>query len=42
MPKDNITLLILGVIIFIGGLGIPVLSEFFAGHHINTGHYILA
>ncbi|MFK7805319.1 MAG: TrkH family potassium uptake protein [Anaerolineae bacterium] len=33
VPKDNITLLILGTIIFIGGLGIPVLSEFFARSH---------
>lgn len=32
-PKDNLTLIILGVIIFIGGLGIPVLSEIFAGSH---------
>ena len=35
MPKDNLTLLILGTIIFIGGLGIPVLSEFFANHHFK-------
>ena len=30
MPQDNITLIILGTIIFIGGLGIPVLSELIA------------
>ena len=27
VPRDNITLLILGALIFIGGLGIPVLTE---------------
>ena len=32
-PKDNLTLIILGVIIFLGGLGIPVLSEIFARSH---------
>ncbi len=32
-PKDNITLIILGTIIFTGGLGIPVLSELFARSH---------
>lgn len=35
MPKDNLTLLILGTIIFIGGLGIPVLGEIFARHHFR-------
>lgn len=34
MPKDPVTLIILGIIIFMGGLGIPVLSELFA-----RGHY---
>ncbi|MEM9774981.1 MAG: potassium transporter TrkG [Chloroflexota bacterium] len=34
-PKDNVTLIILGVIIFLGGLGIPVLSELFAGSHFK-------
>jgi len=32
-PKDNLTLIILGTIIFTGGLGIPVLSELFANSH---------
>lgn len=41
IPADDISLLVLGALIFVGGLGIPVLGEIFSGrrpHHysLNT------
>lgn len=35
LPGDNVTLIIMGILIFLGGLGIPVLSELFAWNQVK-------
>jgi trk system potassium uptake protein len=41
IPADNVSLLIMGTLIFIGGLGIPVLSELLNLKKVRRSHFSL-